>query len=116
LAPDLNEVTKSRCCDQRNPSAGTLDQRIRRYRGPVREMADILGANVMLLLCGRQPIKDSARQVFGSRWHLMDHDFIGRSIEQAEVSECPTDINAHNPAHLLFLLSSFCFEAARTRI
>jgi hypothetical protein len=46
----------------------------------------------------------------------MDNHFIGRSIEQAEVSECPTDINAHNPAHLCFLPNSFSIAAARMRI
>jgi hypothetical protein len=46
----------------------------------------------------------------------MDNHFIGGSIEQAEVSECPTDINAHNPAHFFFLPNSFSIAAARVRI
>jgi hypothetical protein len=46
----------------------------------------------------------------------MDNHFIGRSIEQAEVSECATDINAHNPAHFFFLPNSFSIATARMRI
>src|SRR6516165_10217438 len=83
---------------------------------PCAKVADVLGANAVLSFCDGQPIKDSARRVLGSRWHLMDNHFIGRSIEQAEVSEGPTDINAHNPAHLFFLPSSFSIAAARMRI
>src|SRR5215475_3933086 len=103
LAPDLDEVAKTRRGDHRNAPARALDQGIGRNRRPVRKMADIPGANAVLFLYGRQSVQDSARGIFGGRWHLMDNDLAGRSIEQAEIGERSTDIDAHNPAHFVFL-------------
>ena len=98
LAPDLEQIAKTRRRDEDHPPSPALDDGVGGHGGPVGEAADVREGNSGLRKLA-QALEHRPAGVVAGRGPLRDPHLPVRHAHRIEVRERPPDVHPDDPAH-----------------
>ena len=101
LARQLQDVAKTAGDDQRGARAAPLDERIRRERGAVHDLAYRGTRNAVPRQQLVHAVQHAGGEIVGAGQHLAGHHATGRSLQQHEIGERAADVDAQDAASAL---------------